>query len=58
MAYFSTQILEIDPINRTTTLFANLPGVNKWVAGVLGSNKKIYGIPHGASQILEVTINR
>ena len=51
----STQILEIDPTNNTTSLFGSLPGgENKWAGGVLAPNGKIYAIPTLSTQILEI----
>ena len=52
--YSSTQILEIDPINQTTSLFGSFSGSNKWIGGVLAPNGKIYGIPFSSTQILEI----
>ena len=52
--YESTQVLEIDPISKTTTLFGSLSGANKWLGGVLAPNGKIYGIPSDSTQVLEI----
>ena len=50
------QILEINPVNRTTTLFGQLidSGERKWAGGVLAQNGKIYGIPLNQTQVLEI----
>ena len=54
---YSTQILEIDPNTRTTTLFGDFSsGWGKWIGGVLAPNGKIYAIPHNSTQILEIQI--
>ena len=50
----STQILEIDPVNQTTSLFGSLSGGTKWYGGVLAPNGKIYGISRNSTQILEI----
>ena len=51
----STQILEIDPVNQTTSLFGSFSGDNKWLGGVLAPNGKIYGIPFYSTQVLEIS---
>ena len=38
----------------TTNLFGSLSGSNKWYGGVLAPNGKIYGIPFGSTQVLEI----
>jgi hypothetical protein len=54
MPYFSTQILEIDPITQTTNLFGDFSGSSGWIGGVLTLNGKIYTIPFSSTQILEI----
>ena len=51
----STSVLEIDPVNQTTSLFGSLSNSStKWAGGVLAPNGKIYGIPRGSTQVLEI----
>jgi len=50
----SNQVLEIDPVNQTTSLFGSFSGTNKWFGGVLAPNGKIYGIPFNSTQVLEI----
>ena len=38
----------------TSQLFGSLDGTLKWVGGVLAPNGKIYGIPRGSTQVLEI----
>ena len=52
--YSSTTVLEIDPLNQTTTTFGSLSGDYKWSGGVLAPNGKIYGIPFSSTTILEI----
>ncbi len=53
--YNSTSVLEIDPVEKTTTTFGSLSSdTNKWVGGVLGPNGKIYGIPFSNTSVLEI----
>ena len=53
----STQVLEIDPITKTTSLFGSLSGIDKCYGGVLASNGKIYGIPSNSTQVLEIAVS-
>jgi len=54
----STQILEIDPNTKTTTLFGGFSSDSgKWEGGVLAPNGKIYAIPYNSTQILEIDPN-
>ncbi len=53
--YYSTQVLEIDPVTQSIVLFGSLPvGDLKWQGGVLASNGKIYCTPRNSTQILEI----
>lgn len=50
-----TQVLEIDPINKTTFKFGSLSSTSsKWCGGVLAQNGMIYCMPRLASGILEI----
>jgi hypothetical protein len=52
----SSEILEIDPINQTTSLFGSFgTSGGKWGSGVLAPNGKIYGIPRNSKQVLEIS---
>ena len=37
-----------------SNLFGSLGAGNKWFGGVLAPNGKIYGIPYGSTQVLEI----
>lgn len=51
----ASQVLEFDPIAKTTTLFGSLgTGTNKWMGGVLGSDGLIYGIPFSSTAVLVI----
>ena len=68
-ASFFWQVLEIDPVKRTTTTFGFIGekehselecagamhcGEEKWIGGVLAANGKIIGIPYAAESVLEI----
>ncbi len=51
----ATNVLEIDPITKTTTTFGSLSSSNyKWWGGILAPNGKIYCTPYGATTILKI----
>ena len=52
--YTKNNILEIDPVTKTTSVFGNLAGSSKYSGGVLAPNGKIYSVPYYASDILEI----
>ena len=41
---------------KTATTFGSLAGSGKWYGGVLAPNGKIYGIPFGATTVLEIDV--
>ena len=52
--YYSTTVLEIDPVTKTCSTFGSLTGTFKWMGGVLAPNGKIYGIPYYSTTVLEI----
>lgn len=58
--YNATQVLEFDPIAKTTVLFGSAgSGTTKYMGGVVGQDGKIYCIPFNANTILVIDpINR
>ena len=54
----ASQVLEIDPVNQTTTLIGQDlgSGGNKYSSLALANNGKLYAAPRDASQVLEITI--
>jgi len=57
--YIATQILELNPVTKVTTLFGDFTAVasSRWVGGILAPNGKIYCIPYNATQVLEIDPN-
>ena len=51
-----SQVLEIDPVNQTTTLIGQDLGseYNKYFNIALANNGKLYAAPRNASQVLEI----
>ena len=53
-----SQVLEIDPVNQTTTLIGqdlgSGSGSNKYQSLALANNGKLYAAPRDASQVLEI----
>ena len=53
--YKATQVLEIDPNTKATTLIGSVySDSGKWVGAVLAPNGKIYCAPFHATQVLEI----
>ena len=52
----ASQVLEIDPVNQTTTLIGQDlgSGSNKYLSLALANNGKLYAAPGAASQVLEI----
>jgi hypothetical protein len=52
----ASQVLEIDPVNQTTTLIGQDlgSGSNKYQNLALANNGKLYAAPRDASQVLEI----
>ena len=52
----ASQVLEIDPVNQTTTLIGQDlgSGFNKYISLALANNGKLYAPPFNASQVLEI----
>ena len=52
----ASQVLEIDPVNQTTTLIGQDLGSvgDKYINLALANNGKLYAPPRGASQVLEI----
>ena len=52
----ASQVLEIDPVNQTTTLIGQYlgSGINKYQILKLADNGKLYAAPRDASQVLEI----
>ena len=49
--------MELDPESKTFSLFADFEEgttADKWRSGVLATNGKIYGIPYGSENVLEI----
>ena len=51
----ASQVLEIDPVNQTTTLIGqDLGGSTKYLSLALANNGKLYAAPGAASKVLEI----
>ena len=52
---YASKVLEIDPVNQTTTLIGqDLGGGTKYLSLALANNGKLYAAPSNASQVLEI----
>ena len=53
--HIAAQVLEIDPVTKTTALIGSVySGAAKWAGATLAPNGKIYCAPAGAAQVLEI----
>ena len=54
--FLASKVLEIDPVNQTTTLIGQDLGseINKYANLALANNGKLYAPPRDASQVLEI----
>jgi hypothetical protein len=54
----ATAVLEFDPITRTTALFGDITGLQKFSPGCLGPDKLMYAMPYNTAAVLEINPNR